>query len=254
MFGAPVPLLAHPAPTVGKVHMLLSLWSPKGGSGTSVFTAACAITLSTWRPTRLVDLDGDQAAVLGLAPTGRSDGRGARDWLAAGPTAPGDALTRLALDAGPALQLVPAGARIGRAGADGEAGAALGVVLREWGTVVADCGRAEDDATRALVEVSDHSVVVVRACSLAVRRAAADELVARASGMVVLEEAGRVLGRHEVFDVLGVPVLATVPVRAAIGRVVDAGVLASRLPDQLARPARVLLERLGVTRLRDTAA
>jgi hypothetical protein len=234
--------------------MLLSLWSPKGGSGTSVFAAACAIVLAGAHPTRLVDLDGDQGAVLGMTPTGCLDRRGVCDWLAAGPTAPGDALTRLALDAGPALQLVPAGARVDRAGAGGEAGAALGVVLREWGTVVADCGRADDDAARALVEVSDHSIVVVRACYLAVCRAAADELVPRASGMVVLEEPGRVLGRREVSDVLGVPVLATVPVRASIGRLVDAGVLAARLPDQLARPAYALLERLGVTRRRETAA
>jgi hypothetical protein len=234
--------------------MLLSLWSPKGGSGTSVFTAACALVLATQRPTRLVDLDGDQRAVLGLTPTGGLDGPGVCDWLATGPTAPGDALTRLALDAAPGLQLVPAGACAGRAGAGGEAGAALGVVLREWGTVVADCGRADDDASRALVEVSDHSIVVVRGCYLAVCRAAADTLVRHASGMVVLEEPGRVLGRREVFDVLGVPVLSTVPVRASLGRLVDAGVLASRLPDQLARPAQMLLARLGVTRRRETAA
>jgi hypothetical protein len=63
-----------------------------------------------------------------------------------------------------------------------------------------------------------------------------------------------VLGRREVFDVLGVPVLSTVPVRASLGRLVDAGVLASRLPDQLARPAQMLLARLGVTRRRETAA
>src|SRR5215813_11318035 len=112
MFGAPARLLAHPAPKVGKVHMLLSLWSPKGGSGTSVFTAACAIVLASRRPTRLVDLDGDQDAVLGMVPTGHIGGPGVRDWLAAGPTAPGDALTRLALDVGPSLQLVPAGAPV----------------------------------------------------------------------------------------------------------------------------------------------
>ena len=233
--------------------MLLSLWSPKGGSGTSVFTAACAVVLARQRATRLVDLDGDQDAVLGLAPIGLTGARGVRDWLAAGPTAPADAVTRLAFDAGPGLQLVPAGTRGDGSGREGEAGAALGVVLREWGTVIADCGRAADDATRALVEVSDHSVVVVRACYLGIRRLAADELLREASGVVVLEETGRALGRREVHDVLGVPVLASVPVRAAIARVVDAGVLASRLPDQLARPARSLLDRLGVTPSRETA-
>jgi cellulose biosynthesis protein BcsQ len=233
--------------------MLLSLWSPKGGSGTSVLAAACAIVLAGDRGARLVDLDGDQGAVLGLAPNGPGGSRGVRDWLAAGPETPADALGRLAVDAGPGLVLVPRGES--ERTADGEAGAALGVVLRDAGEyVVADCGRADDAATRALVEVSDLSVVVVRPCYLALRRAAADELVRSASGIVVVEEPGRALGTREVSDVLGVPVLASVPVRAAIARVVDAGVLVAWLPDSLARPTRSLLERLGVALTRGHAA
>lgn len=248
--------------------MLLSLWSPKGGSGTSVLAAACAVVLSADRGTRLVDLDGDQPAVLGLAspapassngagvgvtPPGVLDWLGVRDWLAAGPTAPADALARLAVDVAPGLALVPSGAS--DRNASGEAGAALGVVLRDdGGAVVADCGRADDLASRALVEVSDLSVVVLRPCYLALRRAASDELVRTASGIVVVEEQGRALGMREVADVLGVPVLATVSVRAAIARVVDAGVLVARLPDGLARPARTLLERLGVPMSRGHAA
>jgi cellulose biosynthesis protein BcsQ len=235
--------------------MLLSLWSPKGGSGTSVVAAACAVVLAGDRGARLVDLDGDQTAVLGIAPGGTppGEGRGVRDWLAAGPHAPADALARLAIDVAPGLALLPQGS----AGPDaaGEAGAALGMVLRDAGVaVVADCGRAADDAARALVEVSDHSVVVLRPCYLALRRAAAHELVRAASGVVVVEEPGRALGAREVADVLGVPVLASVPSRAAIARVVDAGVLVSRLPDALARPARALLEGLGVSMSRGHAA
>jgi hypothetical protein len=128
-------------------------------------------------------------------------------------------------------------------------------VLRDdGGAVVADCGRADDLASRALVEVSDLSIVVLRPCYLALRRAASDELVRTASGIVVVEEQGRALGMREVADVLGVPVLATVSVRAAIARVVDAGVLVARLPDGLARPVRTLLERLGVPMSRGHAA
>jgi cellulose biosynthesis protein BcsQ len=248
--------------------MLLSLWSPKGGSGTSVLAAACAVVISAERAARLVDLDGDQAAVLGLGPAaaasangvGGADGsHGVRDWLAAGPTAPADALARLAVDVAPGLALLPPGASdrnaSGQTGQTGEAGAALGVVLRdEGGVVVADCGRGDDAASRALVEVSDLSVVVLRPCYLALRRAATDDLVRTASGVVVVEEQGRALGTREVADVLGVPVLATVPVRAAIARVVDAGVLVARLPDALARPVRALLHRLGVPMSRGHAA
>ena len=220
-----------------------------------MLAAACAIVLAADRGARLVDLDGDQPAVLGLPPSGLDpDGpEGARDWLAAGPTAPEEALDRLTVEAGPGLGLVPAG-HAGRT-ASGEAGAALGVVLRDdGGAVVADCGRADDAASRALVEVSDLSVVVLRPCYLALRRAATDELVRSASGVVVVEEQGRALGTREVADVLGVPVLVSVPVRASIARVVDAGVLVARLPDGLARSARTLLERLGVRSSRGHAA
>jgi cellulose biosynthesis protein BcsQ len=233
--------------------MLVSLWSPKGGSGTSVLAAATAIVLAGDGGARLVDLDGDQAAVLGLALGGLTVPSGVRDWLAVGPEAPADALVRLDVDVAPGLVLLPPGSA--ERAASGESGAALGVVLRDAGiAVVADCGRADDAASRALVEVSDFSVVVIRPCYLALRRAAADELVRAASGVVVVEEPGRALGAREVADVLGVPVLASVPVRAGIARVVDAGVLVARLPDALARPARMLLERLGVPQSRGHAA
>ena len=72
---------------------LLAFWSPKGGSGTSVIAAACALhAAQTTGSVRLVDLCGDQPAILGL---GADPETGVADWLAAGPTAPTDALDRL---------------------------------------------------------------------------------------------------------------------------------------------------------------
>jgi hypothetical protein len=49
-----------------------------------------------------------------------------------------------------------------------------------------------------------------------------------------------------VADVLDRPVLAEVPAKVSIARAVDAGVIARRLPDALARPASELLGRLGL--------
>jgi len=40
-------------------------------------------------------------------------------------------------------------------------------------------------------------------------------------------------------------VLATVSLRASTARAIDAGVLATRLPEALARPAREVLRRIG---------
>ena len=86
--------------------MLLALWSPKGGSGTSIVAAACAVVLARHCGARLVDLDGDQPAIFGLAA---EPDIGILDWLALGPEAPTDALNRVALHAAPGLALIPRG-------------------------------------------------------------------------------------------------------------------------------------------------
>ncbi len=226
--------------------MLIALWSPKGGSGTSVLAAACAAVLARRGPCRLADLAGDQPGILGLAT---DPGTGIADWLATGPDAPAEALDRLAVEVAPGLHLVPTGTRRPLAPLPAaEAGAALGAALRSVDRCcVVDAGRADDPATRMVVEVADAAVVVVRGCYLSLRRAVHAPLTARARGIAFVDEPGRALGPAEARDVLDRPVLTEVPVRPAIARAVDAGVLAVRPPDGLARAASRLLERLGVT-------
>ena len=223
--------------------MLLALWSPKGGSGTSVVAASCSLVLARAAAARLADRDGDQPALLGL---GSDPSPGLADWLAAGPEAPSDALARIAVEAAPGLALLPAGGADPRRALP-EAGAALAVILRDDPLpTVADLGRAAAPALEAIVEVADASVVVVKGCYLALRRAVRSPLVRRAAGAVLVDEPGRSLGEREVADVLGVPVLATFQVRPTVARTVDAGVLVARTPDLLTRPARRLLGRLGL--------
>jgi hypothetical protein len=225
--------------------VLVCFWSPKGGSGTSVLAAAAALVLAREAPTRLADLDGDQPAILGLAADPE---QGLRDWLSAGPEAPTEALDRLAVDAGRGLTLLAAGTG-DISVASAEAGAALGVALQADPRVtVVDVGVlavGRSPALHALVEVADASIIVVRGCYLALRRAVRLELTADATGAVFVEEGSRALGAHDVTNVLGVPVLATVSLRASTARAVDAGVLSTRLPDALARPAREVLRRIG---------
>ena len=185
--------------------------------------------------------------MLGLAtdpPTGLLD------WLGAGPDAPTEALDRLAVDVVPGLTLLPPGSSIGRARtppAHAEAGAALGVALRDGPVpTFVDLGRASGPAAGAVLEVADVGLVVVRGCYLTLRRAVAAPGLAATHGVVVVDEPGRSLGAREVADVLGRPVLARVPVRSAIARVVDAGVVAARLPEPLARPARLVVRAVGI--------
>jgi hypothetical protein len=233
--------------------LLFALWSPKGGSGTSVVSAALGSFLARRRPVLLVDLAGDLPAIAGLAPDWPDPLRSRRPfpslatWLAAGPTAPSDALDPLVHPLGNGVGLLPLGppvAGMPMAGLPPESGAALAAALAGGPTVVADAGRAEHPVQRALVEVADASVVVVRGCYLALRRAVDDVLTARALGVVVVEEPGRSLGPADVADVLGCPVLATIPVDPSLSRAVDAGVLLHRPPPLLSGPLRSLLDTL----------
>ena len=174
--------------------MLFALWSPKGGTGTSVFAAACSLLAARVGPVRLVDLGGDQPAVLGLAA---DPSAGLDDWLGVGPEAPSDALERLALDVAPNLTLLPrGGAGSVLAPVPGaEAGAALAVALRDGpGVTIADVGTAATPAARALLEVSDVAIMVVRGCYLALRRAVAAPGLAVTAGVVLVDEPGRSLG------------------------------------------------------------
>jgi hypothetical protein len=222
--------------------MLVCFWSPKGGSGTSVMAAAAALVLARETDARIVDLSGDQPAVLGLA---HDPAPGLLDWMRAGPGAPTDALDQLSVDVAPRLTLLPAGLAHGDPAAP-EAGAALAVALdADPRPAVCDLGRLDDPARRAFAEVAGTAVVVVRGCYLGLRRAVRHPAITEALGAILIDEHGRSLGAHDVEDVLGIPVLASIPARTAIARAVDAGVLATRLPDSLGRPLHQALLQVG---------
>jgi cellulose biosynthesis protein BcsQ len=224
--------------------VLIALWSPKGGSGTSVLAAACAITLArTHHDVRIADFDGDQSALVGVSADPEL---GLCDWLGAGPQAPGSALRRIAVEINGGLVLLPPG-RADDAAALPEAGAALGVLLRDDAAItIADLGRADSPARQALAEVADHSLGVVRGCYLALRRLVHHPLAPTASGFVLVDEAGRVIGRRDLASITGRPVLGRVAVRTDIARRVDAGLLVTRPPDQLTDAVSALLTRVGV--------
>ena len=80
------------------------------------------------------------------------------------------------------------------------------------------------------------SLLVVRPCFLALRRAVAAPV--RPSGIVLVREAGRALTRRDVEEALQVPVRAEIDLEPAIARAVDAGLLATRLPRSLAQALR----------------
>jgi len=219
--------------------MLIACWSPKGGSGTTVIACGLAAVLARSRPSAgalLADLSGDVAAVLGVVEPA---GPGLAEWLAAGPDIGSHALTRLEVEAGTGLRLLawkrPAP---DVRPAPGRAEALVEVLSADARPVVADCGAATCGAGLALAAGAEVSLLVLRPCYLALRRALAAPV--RPSGVVLVTESGRALGRRDVEDVLGVPVRAEVPIEVAVARAVDAGMLARRVPRALERALRPL--------------
>ena len=99
--------------------------------------------------------------------------------------------------------------------------------------VVADCGTGPDGAALAIAAGATRSVLVTRACFLALRRAVS--LPLRPSEVVLLSEPGRALGRADVERAVGAPVVAEVAVDPQVARAVDAGMLGRRLPRGLVR-------------------
>lgn len=221
--------------------MLITCWSPKGGTGTSTTVAVmAAAALRRRRPVRVLDATGDQAALFAVAPTGP----GLHDWLAGGADAPLDAIDRLALTVAPRAVLVHAGLRP-EAPSAAAAGVALARHLRSDATItLADLGAAGDPALAALAEHADVSLVVARACFLALARITADERTAAATGLVVLRERGRTLRAHDVEAVTGRPVVLDTPLRPSIARLADAGTLLHAAGDALLAPWQRLLARL----------
>ena len=218
--------------------MLVACWSPKGGSGTTVVSAALALVLGTRggipSGALLADLAGDASAVLGLADP---DGPGLAEWLHAGDEVPDGALTQLEVDAGRGLRLLPLGA--GAPGDECRRGDMLaGLLAADARPVVADCGPAASGAQLAVAAAATVSVLVVRPCYLALRRALAAPI--SPTGVVLVAEPQRSLTGADVEDVLGRPVVAVVPHDPSVARAVDAGLLGRRVPRRLERSLQPL--------------
>jgi len=206
----------------------------KGGSGTTVVATALALLHARAVPNGAViaDLMGDVPATLGLAEPA---GPGLTAWLAAGDDVGTDALDRLAVRVAPGLHLLATGAPAPppRPGRGSTLAAALG---HEPRPVVVDAGSSPAGAALDIVAAATVSLLVVRPCFLALRRAVAAPV--RPSGVVLVREPGRSLGRRDVEEALQVPVCAEIDLEPAVARAVDAGLLATRLPRSLAHALR----------------
>ncbi len=216
------------------------VWSPKGGSGTTVVAAGMAVVRAgTGDRVLLVDLAGDMPAALGVAtPTGP----GVLDWLA-DPDADVEAIGRLVVPVTEGLDLLHAGGVDGRRWSPDRPAAlvaALEARLASGSSVVVDAGRCGGPAVSAdhnsvfiTLAGRGRTLMVIRPCYLALRAAMSIPVVA--DGVVVLTEPGRSLTDRDVGDVLSVPVVASIAADPAIARAADAGLLVQRMPRLLER-------------------
>jgi len=202
--------------------MFTILSSPKGGTGTSVVAASLAIVSSSSSPTLLVDLSGDQAAILGLPqpPIGLSD------WANGMTYREFDEIISLCHDN---LYLAPTGTfdfETLNANAWDKLLRALSLKHSEGHNIIVDLGRA--DIPLALRKIVDTCYLVTRPCYLALRRAV--DLETAFSGVIVVNEPDRVLTSRDVESVLKLKCVAEIPYTSEISRRVDSGLLKSRLP------------------------
>ena len=199
-------------------------WSAKGGSGTTVVSAALALVLSQRHPALLVDLAGDAPAALGLA---QPAGPGVFDWLASS-TADATALHRLAVAVTDTCHLLPRGDHA--TPPNPRWPELVAALAGQPATVIVDAGTGTPPP--ALLAAATHNLLVTRPCYLALRRAVASAV--QPTGIVLIGEPGRALTARDVERSLGAPVIAELPYDPVVARAVDAGLLASRLPRSLA--------------------
>lgn len=206
--------------------MIHLFYSHKGGSGTTVTAAATALALarSSGRAV-LIDLCGDAPAALGMA---EPPGPGINEWLDQDSTADGESLLLLGSSADNGLVVIHQGCD--RVNGNPRWSDLTDVLLSLPMPVVIDAGTRP--VPPEMHERSQRSLLVTRPCYMSLRRAINGQ---RPDGIVLIEEPGRALTSKDIASVLSLPVVANIPFESAISRAVDAGLLASRLPQLLQR-------------------
>jgi len=213
--------------------MLISCWSPKGGSGTTVVAAALAALTARQSNCWLVDTQGDLEAVFGVERAAD----GFRDWCECPPAIGADRLSDLGVDVAPGLTLIGAGA------AHADISLATDGRVQEFADwlgddiAIVDAGVVSQGAMPGYVEafndVADVSLCVIRPCHLSLLRAHQSPI--RPTGLIIIEEPNRRVAAEDAMRLLDAPIVARIPWDVSIGRAVDAGVMVRAMPKVLSR-------------------
>ena len=154
-------------------HPIRLYWSVKGGTGTSTVAAATAIRLANeGQDVVLVDLEGDQPALLGMISGASDDENGLGDWL--GSERRDASLASLCEEVAPGMNLLRRGNHM-----DAQAPSDIAEALRTLSRtahVVVDGGLDRDNIRSQIAEPPNEPVCVMRAISPCPRSARAGSL------------------------------------------------------------------------------
>lgn len=205
---------------------MLLCWSAKGGSGTTVVATALALGLSSTAPTTLVDLSGDLAAVL-AAPAGP----GVFDWMGSS-VSTASSLAALRSEIVEGVGLIPAGER--PVAIDDAAWRRLAAALDEHTVIDAGIG----PPPVALAQRATASLLVIRPCYLALRKAIDMAGDTPPTGVIVIDDVNGTYRAAEIARVVGAPLVARVSIDPAIPRCIASGTARHRFPAQIVRELR----------------
>jgi cellulose biosynthesis protein BcsQ len=221
--------------------VIVTGWSVKGGSGTTVIATALAGEMfhgSGASRGIMVDLSGDASALLGRSSQPRA---GLCDWLLADPSVDAHALGHLLDDGSP--MVLREGEGRGLLTEDPFLVERLQDGLRwldqHYSGVVIDVGSATDWLAEMMCDQADVSLLVLRPCSLSVRAAAQSKR--SVAGAVLVGEGSRSLMPRDIEGLLGVPMLAHVRHSPSIAQCVDAGRFGRATPRELRRALRAVV-------------
>lgn len=219
--------------------MFISVFSPKGGVGTTVTSALIAHCISRYGPTFAIDAcAGDLHSVCGSDETPRF---GFEEWIRSH-TPTQASLSTIACYVHENLSCVSSRAHITHREESSisdvtiDISSAIGVFHESTAHCVIDCGTATSEYAKEIIDASDVVVVVMRSCYGAMVKLMEHSCREKADVCVFVKEAGRTISVQNISELLDVSRMICLDARRDFARSIDAGVLVHRPPHHLVEP------------------